>query len=67
MNYGLTTVGKEKLQNAADNTQPHSYAWFMIQDYNKPSEKLTNDLTLPAIFLRPEGRRTRSLKKPWAG
>ena len=45
--YGLTAAGKQKLQNAADNTLPHSYSWFVFQDYNLPGEKLTGDLTLP--------------------
>ena len=44
--YGLTADGKQKLQNAADGTLPHSYSWFVFQDYNTPSEKLTGDLTL---------------------
>lgn len=43
---GLTDAGKEMLRNAADNTLPHSYSWFVFQDYNTTSEKLTGDLTL---------------------
>jgi hypothetical protein len=39
--HGLTEAGKELLRNAADNTLPHSYSWFVFQDYNTPGEKLT--------------------------
>jgi len=35
------------LRNAADNARPHSYSWFVFQDYNTPGEKLTGGLTLP--------------------
>lgn len=45
--HGLTEAGKKMLRNAADNTQPHSYSWFVFQDYNTSGEKLTGDLTLP--------------------
>ncbi|MGE4277912.1 MAG: hypothetical protein AB7E30_12165 [Lawsonibacter sp.] len=34
------------LQNAADNTLPHSYSWFVFRDINRPGEVLTGDLTL---------------------
>ncbi len=45
--HGLTEAGKEMLRNAADNARPHSYNWFVFQDYNTPGEKLTGGLTLP--------------------
>ena len=45
--HGLTEAGKELLRSAADNTRPHSYSWFVFQDYNTPGEKLTDSLTLP--------------------
>jgi hypothetical protein len=45
--HGLTEAGKELLRNAADNARPHSYSWFVFQDYNTPGEKLTDGLTLP--------------------
>lgn len=45
--FGLTESGKQMLQNATDNTRPHSYKWFVFQDYNTSSEILTKDLTLP--------------------
>ena len=43
---GLTDTGKEMLRNAANNTLPHSYSWFVFRDYNTPGEKLTSGLTL---------------------
>ena len=45
--HGLTEAGKELLRSAADNALPHSYSWFVFQDYNTPGEKLTGGLTLP--------------------
>lgn len=45
--HGLTKAGKEMLRNAADNARPHSYNWFVFQDYNTPGEKFTGGLTLP--------------------
>ena len=42
----LTDAGKAMLRNAANNTLPHSYSWFVLQDYNTPAEKLTSGLTL---------------------
>jgi hypothetical protein len=45
--YGLTAAGKQMLQNASDNTLPHSYSWFVFRNYNTPGENLTGDLTLP--------------------
>lgn len=44
--FGLTDLGKQMLQNAADNTLPHSYSWFVFRDINLPGEVLTGDLTL---------------------
>lgn len=44
--FGLTDAGKELLQNAADETLPHSYRWFVFRDFNRPGEILTADLTL---------------------
>ena len=44
--HGLTEAGKKMLRNAADNTLPHSYSWFVFQDYNMPDEKLTDGLTI---------------------
>ena len=34
-------------RQAADNARPHSYNWFVFQDYNTPGEKFTGGLTLP--------------------
>ncbi len=45
--FGLTDLGKQMLRNAADNTLPHSYSWFVFRDINQPGEVLTGDLTLP--------------------
>lgn len=44
--FGMTDLGKQMLQNAADNTLPHSYSWFVFRDINRPGEVLTGDLTL---------------------
>jgi len=44
--FGLTDAGKQILRNAADNTLPHSYSWFIFRDINQPGEVLTADLTL---------------------
>ncbi len=45
--FGLTETGKQMLQNVADATLPHSYSWFVYQDYNQHGEKFTSGLTLP--------------------
>jgi hypothetical protein len=42
--YGLTEAGKQMSQSASDGTLPHSYSWFVYQDYY---EKFTSGLTLP--------------------
>lgn len=44
--FGMTDLGKQMLRNAADNTLPHSYSWFVFRDINRPGEVLTGDLTL---------------------
>jgi hypothetical protein len=44
--YGLTAAGKQMLKNAANNTLPHSYSWYVFRDFNTPDENLTGDLTL---------------------
>ena len=49
--YGLTENGKAMLRNAADSTLPHTYSWFVFQDYNTPDEKLTSGLTLQEAIL----------------
>jgi hypothetical protein len=45
--YGLTAAGKQKLLNAADGALPHSYSWFVFQNYNATGEQFTGGLTLP--------------------
>ena len=45
--FGLTETGKQMLQNAADGTLPHSYSWFVFQNYNDLGENFTSGLTLP--------------------
>lgn len=60
--YGLTDAGKQALQNAADPSLPHTYAWFVMTDCNTPQETIHRDLTLEeAVQLyqnsdRPEKR-----------
>lgn len=60
--YGLTDAGKQALQNAADPSLPHTYAWFVMTDCNTPQESIHRDLTLEeAVQLyqnsdRPEKR-----------
>lgn len=60
--YGLTEAGKQALQDAADPSLPHTYAWFVITDCNTPQEMIHRDLTLEeAVQLyqnsdRPEKR-----------
>ena len=60
--YGLTDAGKQALQNAADPSLPHTYAWFVMTDCNTPQEMIHRDLTLEeAVQLyqnsdRPEKR-----------
>ena len=61
-NYGLTEKGIKAMQDAADPTLPHTYAWFVITDCNTQAEQFHRDLTLPdAIRIysssdRPEKR-----------
>lgn len=45
--YGLTEAGKKMLQKATDNTLPHSYSWFVFQNYNTPDERFFGGLALP--------------------
>lgn len=60
--YGLTDAGKQALQNVADPSLPHTYAWFVMTDCNTPQESIHRDLTLEeAVQLyqnsdRPEKR-----------
>ena len=39
-NYGLTEKGLQALQDVADPSLPHSYAWFVMTDCNTPQEQL---------------------------
>ena len=54
--------GIKAMQDAADPTLPHTYAWFVITDCNTQAEQFHRDLTLPdAIRIysssdRPEKR-----------
>lgn len=45
-NYGLTEKGLQALQDVADPSLPHSYAWFVMTDCNTPQEQLHRNLTL---------------------
>ena len=45
-NYGLTEKGIKAMQDAADQTLPHTYAWFVITDCNTSGEHIFRDLTL---------------------
>ena len=45
-NYGLTEKGIKAIQDAADQTLPHTYAWFVITDCNTSGEHIFRDLTL---------------------
>lgn len=44
--YGMTEAGKQALRNAADPSQPHTYAWFVMTNTNTPQETIRQDLTL---------------------
>ena len=45
-NYGLTEKGIKAMQDAANTTLPHTYAWFVITDCNTSGEHIFRDLTL---------------------
>ena len=45
-NYGLTEKGIKAMQDAADQTLPHTYAWFVITDCNTSGEHIFRDLSL---------------------
>ena len=44
--YGLTEKGAQMLRDAADPSLPHTYAWFVLTDYNTAQEQLFCELTL---------------------
>ena len=44
--YGLTEAGKQALQDAADPSLPHTYAWFVLTECNTTQEQLFGELTL---------------------
>ena len=43
---GLTEKGRQKLQDAADPTKPHSYSWYVIEHLNTPELRADHDLPL---------------------
>lgn len=45
-NYGLTEKGLQALQDVADPSLPHDYAWFVMTDCNTPQEQLHRGLAL---------------------
>ena len=61
-NYGLTEKGIKAMQDAADPTLPHTYAWFVITDCNTQAEQFHRGLALSDAILvycssdRPEKR-----------
>ena len=50
--FGLTETGQKMLRDAADPGQPHSYRWFVFENYNTRQERLTGGLTLEKAIER---------------
>ena len=53
-NYGLTKAGKQALQDAADPSKPHTYAWFVLTACGLREELVPNLTLEEAIRLYQE-------------
>lgn len=44
--FGLTEIGKQKLRDAADPGRPHTYNWFVLENFGTPQEQIKGHASL---------------------